>query len=698
MLFVLLLTGGAILYIVNGSIQKKEIEKQKIRLEATHQDAVAIIENRIDNFSTLTAGIGSYIKHADTMPSATQLRNYVNHLVKQINYNDSIVVSFISPDHTFQYSFTKTQDDPKNLVGTSVKQFRSEEELRILETAMNHEEIIMFEPFNLVEGWSGVAMNFGVQRNGVPVGYVSPIINLSYILNAVYSDNTTRDFVFRFQTSKGHYFDRYAVYDGQPIHSTKSDPEYFKRAAQKNTRYIRSVINVYGYQLSIETGYKKTKDAFSAITYFMYIWFAVMAIFVVFTLWQMTRSIRLTKTLELARNELERLSIVASETENIILIMDAEGNVEWVNDSFVRLNKVTYEELIAERGRNIRTISNNENVSKIIDQAISTRTPVQYESLNITKTGERVWESSTLTPIFDEHGVLKKLIIIDSDVTERRDAEDQLKEKNKEILDSINYAKRLQEAILPTTSTMRKHLPNSFVLYKPKDIVAGDFYWMEEMDGYTYLAVADCTGHGVPGALVSVVCSNALHKATIEEELKEPGKILDRVAELVIDRFGKNDREVRDGMDIAFCRLNKNKTELAYAGAYNPLWIISSANTLTVDEMSSVSPVVNQNNKNLFEIKANKQPIGWHENRTEFQTHYITITPGSSIYLFSDGYADQFGGVKGKKFKTANLKKLFLKLHNQQSDEQCKLLNETFENWRRQFEQVDDVCIVGIQV
>lgn len=253
-----------------------------------------------------------------------------------------------------------------------------------------------------------------------------------------------------------------------------------------------------------------------------------------------------------------------------------------------------------------------------------------------------------------------------------------VEEKNREITDSINYAKRIQDAILPSRHSFLDNLKNGFVLYKPKDVVSGDFYWLEKVNDDIYFAAADCTGHGVPGALVSVVCSNALSKALLEEGIKEPGELLNRTRDLIIQRFAKSDEDVKDGMDISLCRLNGQK--LAWAGANNPLWLVKSG----ADEIT--------------EIKANKQPVGLYTDPKPFETHYVDLDKGDTIFVFSDGYPDQFGGENGKKLKSVNFKKLLLANRQKQMDEIKNELDIFFEAWKADFEQVDDVCIIGVRV
>ncbi len=251
-----------------------------------------------------------------------------------------------------------------------------------------------------------------------------------------------------------------------------------------------------------------------------------------------------------------------------------------------------------------------------------------------------------------------------------------VEEKNKEITDSIKYAKRIQNAILPPTKLVKEYLPQSFILYKPKDIVAGDFYWMEHKNGKILFAAADCTGHGVPGAMVSVVCNNGLNRSVREHGLIDPAEILNKTREIVIEEFEKSDEEVKDGMDIALCSLSGN--QLQYAGANNPLWIVR--------------------NGEIIETKADKQPIGKYAEQNPFTTHTFELQPNDSMYIFTDGFHDQFGGDKGKKFKASKMKELILSIQEKNMDEQKNIVNSSFEKWKGDLEQVDDVCIIGVRI
>lgn len=273
-----------------------------------------------------------------------------------------------------------------------------------------------------------------------------------------------------------------------------------------------------------------------------------------------------------------------------------------------------------------------------------------------------------------------------------------IEEKHKEITDSINYAKRIQEAILPSRSSLNENLKNGFVYYKPKDIVAGDFYWLEKLDGKIFFAAADCTGHGVPGALVSVVCSNALSKAVLEDKISETGKILDRTRELVIEKFSRSEENVKDGMDVSLVSLvyrtnnqNESEVKLQWSGANNPLWIVKR-------EKGDKGQMTGEEKHSLIEVKPDKQPIGNYADHVPFASHEYSLEKGDTIYIFTDGYQDQFGGDKKKKFKASKMKELFLSIQHLSMDEQKKFIDIEFEKWRGSLEQIDDICVIGVRI
>lgn len=259
---------------------------------------------------------------------------------------------------------------------------------------------------------------------------------------------------------------------------------------------------------------------------------------------------------------------------------------------------------------------------------------------------------------------------------------EELETHKKEITDSINYAKRIQESILPPDSYWKNSLPDSFIFYRPKDIVSGDFYWIEQKNDTVCFAAVDCTGHGVPGALMSVVGFNLLTQAVNEMNLTIPSEILKHLDYGVTKtlRQSEDGKGVKDGMDLSLCSLNIKTNELQYAGAYNALYYIS--------------------NGKFNEIKADKFPIGVNiDGKVDnYTNHTIPLQKGDCVYLFSDGYADQFGGPRGKKFKYNQLKQILHKIYLLPIDEQKQELANIFDSWKGDLEQVDDVVIIGVRV
>lgn len=378
---------------------------------------------------------------------------------------------------------------------------------------------------------------------------------------------------------------------------------------------------------------------------------------------------------------LEQLSLVASKTDNVVLILDAEGNLEYVNESFERLNGMSLSKLRERYGRSIFELSNNADIRKIIDNAIKQKRSVNYESLNKKVSGSEIWESSTLTPIFDDSGSLRKIIIIDTDVTLRKKQEQIIIQKNKDITDSISYARKIQHAILPAVPTIQKHIPELFVLYMTKDIVSGDFFWFGHFENYSIIAAVDCTGHGVPGAFMSLIGYNQLNRIVNENKIHDPSLILKALNEGVLAVLHKNESESKDGMDVAICKIDHVTNTLEYAGAMRPLWIVEGETP------------------ELVEIKADKIPIGTNPAERDkciaFTNHTMTLNPGAAYYIFTDGYADQFGGTRDKKYSTARFKELLKKLHNLPFREKKIEIEKEHFRWKGDNEQVDDILVIG---
>ncbi len=258
----------------------------------------------------------------------------------------------------------------------------------------------------------------------------------------------------------------------------------------------------------------------------------------------------------------------------------------------------------------------------------------------------------------------------------------QIEEYFVQVTDSIKYAKKIQEAILPPEHQVKKMLPNSFILYRPKDIVSGDFYWLGEANNKVFFAAVDCTGHGVPGAFMSIVGYNQLKQAIITTGGSNPAEILDHLNRGVSETLHQKDAHStnKDGMDIAICSLNYDTLELEYAGAFNPLYLLR--------------------NDEIIQVKGNKFPIGSFvdEEPENFTNHSIQLEKGDQIYIFSDGYADQFGGPRGKKLMYRRFRELLIENGDKELSEQKNELQKSLFDWMKEEEQVDDILVIGVRV
>lgn len=358
------------------------------------------------------------------------------------------------------------------------------------------------------------------------------------------------------------------------------------------------------------------------------------------------------------------------------------------------LNKIQNVEMMSEMEVKYETGKKEEELKRL---------SAEKEVTDLKAKQSQIWLIATSVGILL---VIIIAIVLFKQSQNRREANKLLQHQNeeiilqkKEITDSINYAKRIQLAILPPDKMVQKLLPNAFVLYKPKDVVSGDFYWMEEKNGRIMFAAVDCTGHGVPGAMMSVVGLNLLNQAVKEKGLTVPSDILQHLDTGVTDtlRQSADKDSIKDGMDLSLCSYDPKTLELQYAGAFNNLWVIRK-NISSSYKPTSKNEVFFE--EHLLEIKADKFPIGSNldgvaDNYTNWK---LQLQKGDCVYLYSDGFADQFGGPKGKKFKYNALKKFLVSVHHLPPAEQREKLLSTFENWRGNLEQVDDILVVGVCV
>lgn len=316
----------------------------------------------------------------------------------------------------------------------------------------------------------------------------------------------------------------------------------------------------------------------------------------------------------------------------------------------------------------------------IVEQVNASNGLVSTEMDFPTEDGNRIMQVNAI-PEYDEQQNIESVLVVSHDITERKLIELEIQNKNKKINDSINYAKRIQNAILPNTRLINKALPDSFILYKPRDVVSGDFPWFVQIKNDIFIAAVDCTGHGVPGALLSLIGYFLLNDIVRSRKVTDAGKILDLLDEGVTQtlRQDQDDSATKDGMDIALCRINTETREVEYAGAHRPLWIMKGGQ--------------------MDEIKGNKFPIGGgiFKNQTNFTTHKLQLAEGDSIYFSSDGFPDQFGGPEVRKFGPKKTREIVERVHQMRMQDAATIFDQEWEAWKGDHKQTDDVLLIGIK-
>ena len=402
-----------------------------------------------------------------------------------------------------------------------------------------------------------------------------------------------------------------------------------------------------------------------------------------------------TEELEIINSELEKLSVIASETDNAVILMDKDGNFAWVNDAYVRMFGYTLRELIDGISANIISVKTEPEIKKIIQKCFIEKVPVEYELSTLTNYGTKIWVHTTLTPMLDEFGEIKTLVAIDSDITKIKEAEQRIKQQNYNIKGSIRYALTIQKSILPKQSEINKSYEN-FIIYRPKDIVSGDFYWFTEEEPYKksidniafkikFIAAVDCTGHGVPGAFMSLIGSRLLSEIVCMQKIHNPAEILKKLDKGVKDVLKRSSDQRRDGMVISLCKIvqctkdNNCQIKLTHSGA-----------KLSITYYKNID-------KQLNKTKATRKTIGWQTNvKEEFFNTEISFAKNDIIYLYSDGLKDQ-NNEKRKKFGTTRINKILLQNIDKPLPEQKQKLENALDKWQNEQEQRDDITFIGIK-
>ncbi|MDY6800328.1 MAG: SpoIIE family protein phosphatase [Bacteroidota bacterium] len=276
---------------------------------------------------------------------------------------------------------------------------------------------------------------------------------------------------------------------------------------------------------------------------------------------------------------------------------------------------------------------------------------------------------------------IKTINIYGNDITRIKLAEQKIQTQAKDIQESISYAWTIQKAMLSHRESIKKMLPSHFIFYRPRNVVSGDFYWINQVDDFKIVVAADSTGHGVPGAFMSMLGISMLNEIILREKIIEPDLILNQLRKRIIESLetGRTERTVQDGMDIALAVINSRNNKLSFAGAFNPLILLR--------------------NNEIEKIPADEMPVGKHINENApFSARTVDLQIGDRLYLFTDGYKDQFGGEKDKKFGMKAFKNLILETGNLPINKQHNIIEETFDDWKNGYEQVDDVLVIGVEI
>jgi PAS domain S-box-containing protein len=369
-----------------------------------------------------------------------------------------------------------------------------------------------------------------------------------------------------------------------------------------------------------------------------------------------------------------------SENSPDLITRLEDGSISYINPIIEAYTGKAPEDFLNKKAKETALdIHVLESWLKIVEEVNSTSAKVATEMDFPSAMGKRVMQVNAI-PEFDESEKLESVLVVSHDITDRKVIELEIQNKNKKITESINYAKRIQTAILPNTRLINRALPDSFILYKPRDVVSGDFPWFVQIKDDIFIAAVDCTGHGVPGALLSLIGYFLLNDIVRSRKITEPGKILDLLDEGVTTTLRQDeDATTKDGMDIALCKINLIAGEVEYAGAHRPLYIIK--------------------NGVMEEIKGNKFPIGGgiFKNQTNFTNTRVKLNKGDSIYFSSDGFPDQFGGQEGRKFGPKKVREIIEQVHANSMTEAMGIFDNQWEAWRGETKQTDDVLLIGIK-
>jgi PAS domain S-box-containing protein len=410
-----------------------------------------------------------------------------------------------------------------------------------------------------------------------------------------------------------------------------------------------------------------------------------------------------------SRIKIDYNNIYHSSPDMCLSVETRTGQILECNDTLLNILGSTQEEILVSSLYDLYAPSEREKVIDNLESIKANRQPKNKEFILKKKNGELLYVTLKLNFVKDINGNIIYTNAVWRDIRELKEAQYQIElekekvqEKNENLTQALQYAKLIQSGTLPSQKEIANHLPNSFIIYRPKDIVSGDFYCFHTDKNKVLFSVFDSTGHGIPSALLSMLGSSLVHQIVNEMNYFQSDVILNKMRSGIL-KYLKQDGKViaTDGMDGALCIYDTSNSQLQFSGANNSILIIRKNNDpleIQLDSKSTISPTMSDGSHHLYQIKGNKQPIGYFNSvTTPFSKTVLQIKTGDQVYLFSDGFQDQFGGMDEKKYLTKNFKKLLLNNSVKEMEEQANTISSELDQWQGKYDQTDDICIWGVQ-
>ncbi len=428
-LLLLLVVGAFALYFIDRAINQQEIDERALRLQSTHERAKVELIDAVSNFATLVSGFRTYIRQTDRLPTALELQDFIDYQLSNLNYEDSIIVSYIDTTHTFVYCFSRNQMDPAGMVGTSLESIRDDNYIQRIDSILKEDHLYMTDPVNLKEGWVGAPLNFVVKKEGKVLGYMAPIISLKVILDRIYRSEDSEFFAFKFATTRGFDFDRERVYDGSTVYNDKLDPQYYENFNLDPQSFISSSFTILGLNLTLATAHKLSYQKSESLTYLGYAWFMLLLILsgliVREVFYYRSESQREGSEKQQAYHELNIKNYAIASSMTPIVLSDLEGNITYANNAFLDLWGFKHQDEVL--GMSNSELSSSPEKVKEITKCLLENGSWQGEDVARKQNGTKFQIQLSANMVRDANGTPVCLMASLVDVTERKRIEQELK-------------------------------------------------------------------------------------------------------------------------------------------------------------------------------------------------------------------------------------------------------------------------------